>query len=370
MTGGGSQTTNQSQSSTTQPWAAAQPLLQNLINSYGGQSTAVTPAQTAAAQTLSSDASGVSSYAPDINTTLQNMFGTSTTPQVGALNTAMGNLNTSLSPIADPNNLNPYNTPGFSDALKTMTSDITNNVKGVYAGSGRDPSGAGSFAQSLGRGLTQGEAPVIASQYNTNVGNLENAAGALNAGTISDTGAITGQQQVPISNAASAVGLIPGAATAATTPGSTQLAAANTAYGQPYGNLSALLQPATALGSMGQQSQGSGTSTTQQSSSPFSQIMGGLMGGTGMLSSMGAFGPAGWLLASDERLKDDIKKVGELHDGQPVFRYRYKGQPEMRIGLLAQETLKHKPDAVGDIGAGMLGVDYARATEDSARASA
>jgi hypothetical protein len=366
MSGSGTTTTNTSQSSSTQPWTEALPLLRNMLSSYGGLDTSVTPAQTAAASTLSSEAGSLPEMGSDITATLQKMFGSDTTPQVGMLNTAYGNMQRSLNPLTDPNNLNPYNTPGFSDALKTLTSDITNNVKGVYSGAGRDPSGAGSFAQSLSRGLMQGEAPVVASQYNANVGALENSANALENAGVTTAGAITGQNQVPITNASGAVSLIPAATTGATAPGAAQLAAANTGYNLPYGNLAALLQPAIALGALGQQSSGTGTSTTQGSSSPFSNILGGLMGGTGILSNMGAFGPSGWLLASDARVKDDIKKVGMLHDGQPVFSYRYKGQPETRIGLLAQETLKHHPEAVGDIGAGLLGVDYAKATENAA----
>jgi hypothetical protein len=62
---------------------------------------------------------------------------------------------------------NPYNTPGFSDAINTMTSDITNQVNGSFAGAGRDFSGANQMA--LGRGLTSGLAPTIAAQYNQNV---------------------------------------------------------------------------------------------------------------------------------------------------------------------------------------------------------
>lgn len=364
---GGEQTTTQSQSSTTQPWAEAIPLLRNLIGQYGGQSTAVTPEQTAATGTISDEANAIPGYGGDINATLAKMFGSDTTPQVGMLNTAYGNLQNSLNPIADPNNLNPYNTPGFSDAISRMTGDITKGVKGIYAGAGRDPSGAGSFAGSLGRGLTEGIAPVIANQYNQNVGNLRGAAGELAAGGMNTAGAITGQQQVPLSNMASAIGMIPSAVSGQMAPGMARYGAANLRYGMPYQNLQALLGPAAMLGSMGQQSQETGTSTTQGSNSMFGNIMGGLMGGTGILSKMGAFGPTGWLLASDERVKDDIEPIGKLYDDQTVFRYRYKGDPTMRIGLLAQEVAEHEPDAVGEIPhMGILAVEHGRATDRAA----
>jgi hypothetical protein len=66
-------------------------------------------------------------------------------------------------------------------------------------------------------------------------------------------------------------------------------------------------------------------------------------------------------------LKDDIDHVGELHDGTPVFSYRYKGDPlgRKQIGLMAQDVKKRRPDAVItlDDPAGTMMVDYGKATE-------
>ena len=146
-----------------------------------------------------------------------------------------------LSPITNPANLNPYATPGLSDALKTMTSDTTNAVKGVYAGSGRDPSGAGSFAQSLGRGITQGEAPTIANAYQANVGNLLNANNSVfGAGNTTATGSAGLTAQALGLNAAGlgAAGSIPGLYTA---PAQAQLGAAK------RGLFPALLQSGAAV---------------------------------------------------------------------------------------------------------------------------
>jgi hypothetical protein len=68
---------------------------------------------------------------------------------------------------------------------------------------------------------------------------------------------------------------------------------------------------------------------------------------------------------SDERLKESIEPVGELYDGTNVYRYRYKGDDTPRIGVLAQEVEKTRPDAVSEHG-GYLAVDYGRATQMSA----
>lgn len=68
---------------------------------------------------------------------------------------------------------------------------------------------------------------------------------------------------------------------------------------------------------------------------------------------------------SDERLKEFIEPVGELYDGTNVYRYNYIGDPTPRIGLMAQEVEKVRPDAVVEIG-GFKAVDYGKATDYAA----
>jgi hypothetical protein len=268
----------------------------DLLSKYTSTPTDVTSGQTSALSNLSGATSNLPDFSGSGSTALTNLFGSSTTPQVGMLQSALSGLQGNIGGTASGADLNPYSTPGFSDALKTMTNDITNSVKGVYAGSGRDPSGAGSFAQSLGRGLTQGEAPTIAAQYNQNKANQMNAANSLFSGTGTTAGQITGQQQVPLANQTQALGLIPQLMQAFTAPAQTQLGAANTAYSQPFANLSALLGPLTSIAGLGQSSTGSGTSTTTQPQSTAGNILGGLAGGAGILSSLGgSAGVAGLL---------------------------------------------------------------------------
>jgi len=67
---------------------------------------------------------------------------------------------------------------------------------------------------------------------------------------------------------------------------------------------------------------------------------------------------------SDARLKDNIKQVGKTFDGQNIYSYDM-GDGRTQMGLLAQEVLHHKPEAVGK-DQGYLTVDYRKATEDSA----
>lgn len=99
---------------------------------------------------------------------------------------------------------------------------------------------------------------------------------------------------------------------------------------------------------------------------------GGTVGGnavSGLLGSAGGGGAAGSgilgslaSIFSDERLKQDIEPVGELFDGQEVFRYRYVGSPVWQIGLMAQDVEKVVPHAVTEVG-GYKMVDLSKATQ-------
>ena len=69
---------------------------------------------------------------------------------------------------------------------------------------------------------------------------------------------------------------------------------------------------------------------------------------------------------SDERMKDNIEAVGELYDGQPIYRYNMKGSPQTQLGLMAQDVERNgHSDAVAGLG-GVKMVDYKRATDVAA----
>lgn len=342
--------------SSSQPWSAATPLLQSLLSKYGGMNTDVTGAQSTALDNLNRSAAGIPNFGDAAAGGVGRLFGSDTSNQVGMLNTGFDTLNRNIGGTASGAELDPYKTPGFGSAIDTMSNDITNRVKGVYAGSGRDPSGAGSFAQSLGRGLEQGIAPVIASQYNANKGNQMNAASTLYNASGTTAGNITGQQQVPLTNILQGLqgaGMIPGLYTGAA---GAQLGAANAGQNQQFMNLQQLLSPALGLGALGTSSSGTGTQTP--ANNPLNNWIGGLSA---------AAGGAG-MLFSDKDLKENIRDVGMLFDGTPVKEYNYVGDDTPQLGMLAQDIERHNPEAgaVAEI-AGYKAVNYRRATERAAR---
>jgi len=80
-------------------------------------------------------------------------------------------------------------------------------------------------------------------------------------------------------------------------------------------------------------------------------------------ASMGSMlsGVGGLFALSDERAKEDKRKVGETKDGMGIYSYRYKGDPETRMGLMAQEVAKKRPEAVKRRPDGLMAVNYERA---------
>src|SRR5258708_34959824 len=175
---GGQTTTTKttSQQSQTQPWAATQPQLQGLLGNLGHLDTGVPPQQSTASGMLTSAAGSLPSFAPQITNTANALLGGGTN-YGGILSGAYNNLQGTLAPYLDPARLNPMSTPGFSQALGLLGSNITNQVNDQFAAAGRDLSPANS--QALALALAQGEAPVIASQYNANAINQLAAANAL-----------------------------------------------------------------------------------------------------------------------------------------------------------------------------------------------
>lgn len=83
-------------------------------------------------------------------------------------------------------------------------------------------------------------------------------------------------------------------------------------------------------------------------------MLGGLAGIAG--TALG-----GWM-RSDCRVKTDIRRVGTLDNGLPIYAYRFKDGGPVQIGLMAQEVERVKPEAVREFG-GVKHVDYASAVE-------
>lgn len=98
-------------------------------------------------------------------------------------------------------------------------------------------------------------------------------------------------------------------------------------------------------------------SGTPASGSMLGQVAGGLLS-LGSLAVPGAGGASalGNIFSSDIRVKHDIKHLGE-RNGYPWYAFKYIWDDVQHEGVMAQDVLKIKPDAVHDID-GILHVDY------------
>lgn len=148
-----------------------------------------------------------------------------------------------------------------------------------------------------------------------------------------------------------------GAQTTANSLGQQDTAAAQAAMTAQYNNWLQAQQSQLAAQNSANQTVQAGAvatpaSTTSTTSKPDNS-------GFAILGSLGSAA-----LISDRRLKANISKVGKLKDGQTVYSYHYKSDPNrtQHIGLMAQEVRKRRPDAVVRMHDGYLAVDYGKAT--------
>ena len=282
---GGESKTSQTQSSTTAPWETAQPALQGILGQLQGNlgNTGVTGAESGALTSLVNNANNASStYAPQIGNFAQTMLnGGGATDQAGAVNQNYQRYVDQTNPLASNTNYNPYDTPGFKDAINTQVADITNATNGQFAAAGRDFSGMNS--QTLGRGIMQGVAPTIAAQYNQNVQNQQGAAGNLyNAGN-TNSGILAGLQQQKLANQGQGV-TAAGQATEAQNAGANATLQAEAARrGIPVQALGLLAQIGIPIAGLGGQSTGQSQGTQQMSGA---QQFGTIAGGLGNLGKL------------------------------------------------------------------------------------
>lgn len=370
---GGQSSSTQTQQSQTAPWEAAQPMLQGILAQLNPliQNSGLNPAESSAISQFSASAAQGNPYASQISSFAGNLLnGGGANAQAPNLQSGLSTLQGQLMPYASGSMIG--NNPALAAQLAQINSDVSNSVNGQFAAAGRDLSGMNQ--QTLARGIAQGEAPVIAGQYNQDIANQLNAANALYGAQNSTSGLLSGLNQQALANQQQGVASSQDALNAQNYTPQQQLALAQLAQSIPAQNLGLLAQIGIPLAQLGQQSSGT-TQNTQQMSG--AQQFATLAGGIGNLlgtaagtsangGTTGGSGLLGLLKWSDRQLKEGIEPVGTLFDGTPVYGYRYKGAPAYHIGLMAQDVEKTTPHAVIEIN-GYKAVDYRAATEASRR---
>lgn len=364
--------TTQKSTSTTSPYEPAKAGINSLLSQIQGliPSAGLNSNETGALDTLSANAQAGNPYAGQIGDLASSLLsGGNATAQSGNIQGALDQYRTQLNPFASGSMVG--NNQALQSQLNTVSNDISNRVNSMYAGAGRDFSGAN--LNSLSRGIMEGTAPILANQYNQDVQNQLNAAGQLYGAGNTTASLLSGLNQQSLANRQAGIETSTMAQQARDSGANQILNVEAQRRGIPTQNYANLLGTIAPVG----QAFGTTNQTTTSSQPIGQQILGGVLGGLGLAGKMGGFGSGGWLLGSggsgllgglggllalsDRRTKEDIEKVGELKDGSNVYSFKYRGEPKTHIGLMADEVEKKTPEAVYDVG-GVKMVDYGAAT--------
>jgi hypothetical protein len=273
---GGKSSTTQSTSSTTAPWAAAQPALTGILDQLTPliQNSGLSGTSQNAISELQANAQQGNPYADQISAFTQNLLnGGGANDQAGNISGALDTYRSQLTPYASGSMVG--NNPALQAQLDTIMSDVGNSINSQFAAAGRDLSGANQ--QAYGRGVAQGIAPVLANQYNQDVQNQLTAAGQLYGAGNTSAGLLSGLNQQGLTNQLQGV-----------TTSNDALAAQNYAPTQmlnleqlkqsiPAQNLGLLAQIGIPIAGLGSQTTGQSTGTQKMSGAQqFATIAGGI----------------------------------------------------------------------------------------------
>ncbi len=276
---------NANTTSQTNPYGPTQNVLSSLIGEIGGANAGtfsngvpngIPTVDYGNYQSAMNNVNQIPNFGPAAAQTASNVLQTGGDP-TGILRSEAQNLN----PLAqlgrgDMSGLDPTQTPGMANVLKTIQNDVQNSVNGQFAGAGRSLSGLNQ--QTLARGLSQGEAVPLLNQYNSNISNM--------LGANSQLSGVQGGAMTNIGNAFNFANAAPGLAAQGPL---TSEAIQQQMMAQPFNyiqNAENLINPiaglgGTVTGAQAAQTQGSGTATN----SALSQLGQGL----GLLNPLGSF---------------------------------------------------------------------------------
>lgn len=91
--------------------------------------------------------------------------------------------------------------------------------------------------------------------------------------------------------------------------------------------------------------------TYNQQQAARSNMMGSIFGAAGSLGGAA-------IMMSDRRVKEDIKRIGTLANGLATYAFKYIGFKAQQFGVMAQEVLNIRPDAIVYGDDGLMRVNY------------
>jgi hypothetical protein len=175
----GSESKSQSSKSKQDPWKPAVPYLKDFLSQTGqvgkdaGQG--LTPSQQTAFEQLKGNALEGSPFISQQQQLVSDLYNTQ--DRTGIVGDAYKSLQGHLGDYASGKYLDPMSNPQMQAMLQQVGDDAWNRTNAMFAGAGRDLSGANQMAAS--RGVTQAQLPLLFDQFNRAQDMQMNAAQAL-----------------------------------------------------------------------------------------------------------------------------------------------------------------------------------------------
>lgn len=283
-----SQTTQQSQ---TNPWAAAMPEVSGLLSGVSSllPNTGVNPTEQSAINQLTAIGQAGNPYAAGTSSAVNNLLaGGGATSQVPQVQTNLDAYKEEMAPYLSPT-YSTVNSPQVQAALDAANSDVTNQVNGQFAAAGR--SGSGMNTQTLARGIAQADAPIILNQANQDTATRIGAANSVYGAGNTTAGTIAGLNQQGVNNQVTGINNVGTALSNSTWGPQTALTAAELGQSLPASNLGLLAQIGIPLAQLGTSSNGTSNTTSNPSLIQDIATLGGI--GSGPSTGLGGVKSAG-----------------------------------------------------------------------------
>jgi hypothetical protein len=281
MSGDTETVTQTSQASTRNPWMPSAGMLSGILGQLRGINPSLSEAENAALDDLLHNAGFLRQFTPQA-TGLANSLLSGGIDRTGLVGSAYEDYRNQLAPTTGGQFLDPESNPFFSQLTERIGNDVQNRVNAVYVGAGRDPSGAGSYGQTLGRGVAEALAPLFANAYKAERQNQLTALNALyNAGNA--TGGLLSQlDQIALGNMQAGIGAAEAARDIGNDPFNQVLAIEAQRRGIPLQVLAQQMGIALPIGSAFGTTTGSGTETSMMHVPWYQPVLGGALAGAGL----------------------------------------------------------------------------------------
>lgn len=273
---GGTSKTSQQTAQQNEPWKPAIPALTGLIGQAQNQIGNIGPSgtETNALNQLQANANAGNPFSDQITGVVNGLLGGGP-DRSGTVTQGLSQYETGLSPYLNPGYLDPMSNPATAGYIDTIQNRISDNVNGMFAGAGRDLSGA--HMRALGSGIAEGTAPVLFNQYNQNVQTQRGAQDAQLAARQGTAGILSSLDQNRFTNQQAGIDAAPAAQEAQNSTAMQSLMIEAMRRGIPIESLQQLTGILGPIAGLGGTSTGTASGTQQMSGAQqFALISGGL----------------------------------------------------------------------------------------------